>query len=525
MSKLLHFSERSLNLFFQTLAYVTFVYLTQPNIHRMFTEEQIRLIFGLKLKQIRNDKGLSLFGLAKLTGLSKSYLNEIEKGKKYPKPDKIVSLSTALGVPYDELVSMKLGGPMAPVSDIIMSGVLKEIPLELFGINEGQLLDIISSAPEKVTSFVSTIFEMARHYQIDRNQFYLNALRSYQEQHFNYFEEIEKEVVKSARKYQIDTASHLSSVELAEILCEEFGYTIDTEELNRDEYPERIRSVFIPKSKKLLIAKTVTEAQKTFILAKELGYAHMGITHRPLTFTWISFEHFDEVLNNFRASYFAGALTLPEKPLVKSVKQILSKPKFTAEELLNTLCEYTESAETFFQRLTNILPHHFGLTDMFFLRFASSHSHHTPIITKEFHLSKSHQPHAHHKREHYCSRWVSTDIINNPENYPLKNGVRAGVQLSKYPNDDTYLILAASNEDPFRKGESRSVCIGIEINDSQKKKVPIIQNLPEAKNVGITCERCPISDCQERKSPATVLDKQMKLEQLESRVNELIQKG
>ena len=39
------------------------------------------LIFGLKLKQMRTDKNLSLFGLAKVTGLSKSYLNEIEKGK------------------------------------------------------------------------------------------------------------------------------------------------------------------------------------------------------------------------------------------------------------------------------------------------------------------------------------------------------------------------------------------------------------------------------------------------------------
>ena len=45
----------------------------------MIEDEYIRLIFGLKLKQIRTEKKLSLFGLAKLTGLSKSYLNEIEK--------------------------------------------------------------------------------------------------------------------------------------------------------------------------------------------------------------------------------------------------------------------------------------------------------------------------------------------------------------------------------------------------------------------------------------------------------------
>ena len=46
-------------------------------------KDYIKLIFGLKLKQARTNKNLSLFGLAKITDLSKSYLNEIEKGKKY----------------------------------------------------------------------------------------------------------------------------------------------------------------------------------------------------------------------------------------------------------------------------------------------------------------------------------------------------------------------------------------------------------------------------------------------------------
>ena len=74
---------------------------------RMIEEEYIRLIFGLKMRQIRNEKDLSLFGLAKKTGLSKSYLNEIEKGKKYPKRDKILLLAEALDTNYDDLVSLK----------------------------------------------------------------------------------------------------------------------------------------------------------------------------------------------------------------------------------------------------------------------------------------------------------------------------------------------------------------------------------------------------------------------------------
>ena len=102
--------------------------------------DYIKLIFGLKLKQARTNKNLSLFGLAKITGLSKSYLNEIEKGKKYPKRDKIVLLSEALETTYDQLVSLKLDKNLAPIGEILQSRILKEIPLDIFGIKESDLI-------------------------------------------------------------------------------------------------------------------------------------------------------------------------------------------------------------------------------------------------------------------------------------------------------------------------------------------------------------------------------------------------
>ncbi|MCD8540807.1 MAG: helix-turn-helix domain-containing protein, partial [Leadbetterella sp.] len=55
--------------------------------------DPIRLIFGLKLKQFRLEKGWSLQELSDRSDISPSYLNEIEKGKKYPKTDKIFDLS------------------------------------------------------------------------------------------------------------------------------------------------------------------------------------------------------------------------------------------------------------------------------------------------------------------------------------------------------------------------------------------------------------------------------------------------
>ncbi len=55
--------------------------------------EKVKLIFGLKLKQLRQDKGIQLNELADRGRFSVSYLNEIEKGKKYPKADKIFALA------------------------------------------------------------------------------------------------------------------------------------------------------------------------------------------------------------------------------------------------------------------------------------------------------------------------------------------------------------------------------------------------------------------------------------------------
>lgn len=488
------------------------------------TEEQVRLIFGLKLKQIRTEKDLSLFGLAKLTGLSKSYLNEIEKGKKYPKTDKIVLLAQALETTYDELVSMKLTGNMAPVSNVIRSGILKEIPLELFGIEEGNLIDIIANAPEKVTAFIGTLFELSRYYNVSRENFYLTALRSYQESHENYFPEIEKEVLVFCKRYQLDLNDKIASADLEEILEQEFGYTIDYDTLKEHDYPDDIRSVFVPKNKKLIIARSVSETQRVFILAKELGYAHLQVKERPLTFSWIRFASFEEVMNNFKASYFAGALILPEQRLVDDLKIIFQSEKWQSEKALELLLKYTDSAETFFQRLTNLLPRHFGLRQLFFLRFGFSTDLSNPRLTKELHLSKIHQPHAVRRAEHYCQRWVSTDILKHPDAYTSINNIRAGIQRSIYPDStDEYLIITASNADPFNNHTMRSVCIGIQLSPKQKKKIAFSDDgqIP-LKHVGITCERCPISNCNERVAAPLVLEQQKRNREIEERVYELI---
>lgn len=487
-------------------------------------EEVIRITFGLKLRQLRNEKGLSLFGLAKKTGLSKSYLNEIEKGKKYPKHDKILLLADALDATFDELVSSRLKGNLAPVADILNSGILKEIPLDFFGIEEQTAIDILAQAPAKFSAFLSTIFEISRMHNITRESFYLTALRAYQEAHLNYFPDLEEAAEQAAHRYGLDPEGKLTSKDLEEVLIEEFQYIIDYEQLETLGDLAGVRSVFTSgKRPKLYIGKNVSETQRTFILAKELAYATLKVNQRPKTFTWIHFSSFEEALNNFRASYFAGALMIPRKPLSQDLEKWLMKEKWDPSSLMKILKKYSDSAETFLQRMTNILPGSFELEDLFFLRFenrsGSPHFH----LTKEMHLDRYHEPHGTMGHEHYCRRWISLEVLQDPTGYFNQEDLSLAAQVSHFENNnEQYLVLAAANRDPFRENRSRSVCIGIAINKKSSRKVGFLKDPAiEKREVGVTCERCGISDCQVRAAQPVLLERTEREKRILEKVNGL----
>ena len=486
-------------------------------------QDYIKLIFGLKLKQIRTERGLSLFGLSKLSGLSKSYLNEIEKGKKYPKPDKIAALSEHLEVGYDDLVSLKLDKNLAPIGDILQSKLLKEIPLELFGIQETTLIDIISNAPEKVTAFISTIIEIARNYNFSRENFYLASVRSFQEANNNYFEDLELAVIKFAKTYQVDLTKKISSRELEEILIEEYGYNINNDELEEHSELDNLRSIFIPKSKTLLITKSIDDAQRAFIYAKELAYNYLNITERLYTFSWIKFDSFDEVLNNFYASYFAGALIIPRESLVNNLKALFEKKKFNAKDFQTLLTTYNASPESVYQRLTNILPKDFKLKNLFFLRFSHKKDTDSFSLNKELHLAKQQSPRAIETNEHYCRRWASIKVLNTISDN--KTDHEFSIQISDYTDEQKqYLVLASATKDPFKDNRYRSVAIGIALNSQLQRKVNFLNYKGiEKVSVGVTCERCAIDDCEVRRAPAKVLMANFK-EALTAGVVEAIQK-
>ncbi|MBI1191875.1 MAG: helix-turn-helix domain-containing protein [Bacteroidetes bacterium] len=487
----------------------------------------IRLIFGLKVRELRKQKGLSFAELSQASGLSVSYLNEIERGKKYPKADKILALSEALEVSYDNLVSLKLSKRLSPVADLLRSSFFQELPLEFFGLEPGQLLELIAGAPTKINAFISTLIEIARNYEMQQEQFYFAAVRSYQELNDSYFEDIEKAVADFSRAKGLDTLPCVPVDALERLLRDEYGYKLDGDLLTNIPELTGLRSLFNKKKRMLMINPSLSPTQRAFLLARELGFNELALKTRPLFTPGIQASSFEEALNNFKASYFAVALLVNQRHLIPDLEQLFARESWNTSLFTDLLQRYQASPEMLVQRLTNLLPRHFGIRNLFMLRFR-----HVPgdagspdeyFITKELHLARLHSPHANEINEHYCRRWASIRVLQDLRALQLGGGSTgnsgaapgtspgplADFQRSTYVGSkEEYLILSLARPNAPSPGNI-SITLGLQVDDRLRKLVAVLNNdsIPLV-TVNDTCERCPLNDCLERVAPPLVLERE-----------------
>lgn len=481
------------------------------------TEDKIRLIFGLKVRHLRSEQNLSQQEIADKSGLSVSYINEIEKGKKFPKADKIAELAEALGTSYDYLVSTKLPRALTPLVDIFNSGVLDELPFEHFGIDYQKFVEIITQSPAKVSAFISTYIDIARNYDLNKEKFLSTALRSYQELHDNYFPQLEKEAELCARKYKIPLNEPVDWTFLKEILTKEYGTTItELREKDDNNALPYLRALYYPERRELAIHPDLHPYQKAFILAKEIGYHWLKLPLDQRIYyykDWSSTEKFDQALINFQASYFAGSLLLPLQSFCSDVSYFLESMEFPGQFLESLLKRWNTSPETLMYRLTNVLPGRFGLQKIFFLRFNQDGNRQSFHLSKELHLGNKHQPHGNESGEHYCRRWISINIFNQ---LSAERKQALGIQKSVYIDTGLqYIVLSWARQTLIHPFSRTSVSIGIEINNEARKKIRWIDDpdIP-VREVNITCQRCRLEDCSERAAEPRIYKKLQEIQRV-----------
>lgn len=486
--------------------------------------DSVRLILGLKVKALRQEKGLSYQQLAEKTGMSLSYVHDIETGKKFPKADKILSLAKILGVDYDYLVSLRANKKLQPIIDLINSDFINAVPWEHFGLTPASLLDLFSNTPDKVTAFISTLLKISRSYQLSKENFYNAALRSYQDLHDNHFEDLEDAVRNFREEYKWEEDLKIEAP-LLEGILNQMGIQVNRKRMNSIEALHGLRSFYAKTSKIFYINKGMSPAQEKFLLAREIAFQYLNIIERPYETIIQHSDSFDIMLNNFKASYFGVALLMQEEKFVEDVKRIMMQSKWDDKAWLNLWTEYEVTPEMMVQRLTNVLPKHFSIDQLFFLRISGEVKKDEFEITKELHLSQLHNPHANARHEHYCRRWVSINSLKHTANllstkkykYPIVEA-----QISQYwQTHNRYLCISISK--PTGKGnEMISVTLGLLIDQKLLQAMSFVNDTAiPVKTVHTTCERCGIMDCTERAAPPTEILKEQKQEKINNALKQL----
>jgi len=505
-------------------------YSNSEKIHTVLKEENIRIIFGLKLKQLRQEKNLSLSALSKLSGLSASYLNEIEKGKKYPKTEKIVAIAQAFQVPYDEMVSLALPKSLAPLKDLLRSNLITDLPLDTFGFDLSKMIEVMADSPAKVGAFISTIVEIARNYERDKVHFYFAALRSYQEVHDNYFKELEDGCDFFVEKFQLDTSKPFSYEQALDILTNRYHYKV--EEYSLEEYPElrANRYVFIPATaqKRLLLNPELNVNQRLFAVGRELAFNILKVKERPNISLLVKVNTFDHILNNFRASYCATAVLVHRNQITKDLEHLFAQDIWRGDLFLKSMNKYQVSPENFMHRITNILPQFYNIKELFYLRFQKNLENPPISITKELHIGSELAVRFTNEREniHFCRRLVSVSLLNKLEELQKEDKAQMPIveaqRIVFVDTEEEYFCISIARSMNPTPNVNSSVTIGFKLNKAFKKQAHF-WNDPSIKitEVHTTCEHCPLQDCEDRVEKSKFLEQKQKAQKVKNALDKI----
>jgi transcriptional regulator with XRE-family HTH domain len=333
----------------------------------------INIIFGMKVRQARQEVNLTLSEFASQCELSPSYVTEIEKGRKYPRADKIMRMAEVLDKPYDELVSITLSPSMTYLSTTLKSTTFQRFPFEEFGLELGDLVTLLTREPEKASALLHAMLEIGRRYGLREEDFLRAALRSYQEIHENYFQDLEDAAQAFIEKFgeqvglSVDPPADRKALEA--ILQDKYGYEIDLDTIQNRPALTKYRSVFFEgKPPRLLINNALSERQIKFILAREVGYQHLKLKERSYASTPDQINSFQQILNDFKAAYFGGALLMPRPNMLSDLQHFFEQTTWSPHLMLAMLDKYHVTPEMLFYRFSELIPQFFGVR-LHFLRF------------------------------------------------------------------------------------------------------------------------------------------------------------
>jgi len=474
----------------------------------------INIIFGMKVRQARLEAGLTLTELARQTEMSPSYLTEIEKGRKYPRADKIVKMAEALGKRYDDLVSIKLAPSLRYLESALASSTVRRFPFEEFGLEPADALGLLTREPDRASALLHAVLEITRRYDLQEEEFLRAALRSYQEIHDNYFPELEEAaqrfMAEFGPRYGFGEDSLITLAALQEILKREYGYVVDDVALAATEELRHYRSLLLPgRAPRLFINSRLYARQVKFILGREIGYQVLRLRERSLTSPPDRVDSFQQLLNDARAAYFGGALLMPRGRLLADLQDFFALPVWTPDRFSMMLKTYEVTPEMLLYRFSEIIPEFFGIK-LHFLRFHHPTGTDDYTLVRHLNMNQLLVPSGIGLFEHHCRRWLSIRLLSESGGPGSPAPLPVGIQLSEFlETQEQFLCLGFGRRMVLSPNIASSVIVGFRVDADLRHTIRFLEdpNIPRD-IIHETCERCPLTpdQCRLRAAPPVLLE-------------------
>jgi predicted transcriptional regulator/transcriptional regulator with XRE-family HTH domain len=451
---------------------------------------QINLKIGPKIKAFRRKLGIQANKLADQLGISPSYLNLIEGGKRKIDGDLLLKVCQELKI---ELSDLAVKSDLNLVNDI--SELLDDQLFEDLDILGPEIKDLVNTNPKFARALIKLgdNFKQKDHDIVNRVEnlsgkiidsrkaaFPGEIVSDFLQENKNYFPKLEDFANSVFEKIQVNNRSTYFG--LCEFLKKEYGILV------KDVLPEEgkpFSKIFNKNKKELLLSDYVALETKKLYASSQIAHegAIKDINEYLSKFTFPS-EESKKLTKVALLNYCGAAILMP----YKLFHHECMKNKYDLELLQNT---FATTFEQIAHRVTCLqdpklpgIPFHFLRVDI------------AGNISKRFSLSGIEIP----RYGGACPRWNVYSAFTRP------GIIQAAV--SKMSNGEKYVCIAKTVEKGVgRFGEAKSILsIGLGCEAKYAKDFVYTENLNinDKKTeipIGVSCRTCDRLDCSQRAFP------------------------
>ena len=445
---------------------------------------------GPKIKAFRRQLGLQANKFAEQLGISPSYLNLIEAGKRKIDGNLLIKISKELRIDLSDLTSKSDLNLENDISELLDDQLFED--LDILG---PEVKDLVSSNPKIAKALIKLgdNYKQKDHEIVNKvenisgkiidnrkTSFPGEVISDFLQENRNYFPKLEEFANDIFKKVQKNNRTRY--IALCDFLKKEFGITVT------DIIPEETKpfsKVYDKKNKKLLLSDyNSLETKKLHAAAQIAQEGAIDIIENYLSKFKFPSNESKRLTQIALLNYCGAAILMPYNLFHSECKKL----KYDLQLLQNT---FATSFEQVAHRVTCLqdpklpgIPFHFLRVDM------------AGNISKRFSLSGIEIP----RYGGACPRWNVYSAFTRP------GVIQAAV--SKMTNGEKYVCIAKTVEKGVgRYGQSKSILsIGLGCEAKYAKEFVYTENLDISDKkteipIGVSCRTCDRLDCSQRAFP------------------------